>query len=121
PLPNGLHRTIVESSAQALQHLHVADRSIPADDDLENDVARDAAQPCLFCVIRLDFPQQPRRFDSASGSIRSAADSAARSRTDSRSGPFADAGSSPRPGAAAASGAVAVGFRLRLLEHADPI
>src|SRR5262245_9470632 len=39
PLPDGLDGAIVQPGAQALQNLHVADRSVAAHDDFEHDFA----------------------------------------------------------------------------------
>ena len=77
PLAHRLHRAIVQPAAQSLQNLHVADGSVAAHDDLEHDVAGDAAAARVLGVVGLHFTQQARRLDAAAGTIRPAAGAAA--------------------------------------------
>ena len=107
--------------AESLQHLHVADRSVPPDHDLQDHVADDAALTGLFRIVRFHFAQQPRRFDPAAASIRTAADPTARSGPDSGAVAFADACAGARAHAVAPARSVAVGFGVRLHENADAI
>src|SRR5438128_2057439 len=78
PLTNGLDGAIVQAAAETLQNLHVPDRAVAADDDLEDHVARDPALPRIFRIVGFHLAQQARRLDAAAGPIGSAARAAAR-------------------------------------------
>src|SRR5262249_29444808 len=116
-----LHRAIVQSRLQALQHLDLADRAVAPHDDLEHDIARDAALPRVFGVIGTHFAQKTRRLDAAARTIRAAAGAATGSRSDAAAVPGSESRARSRAGAAAFSRTVAVGLGSRLLEHADAV
>src|SRR5204863_1602135 len=121
PLTNRLHCPFVQTGSEALQHLHVADRPVAPDDDLEYDLAGETPPACFFRVVRLDLAQEARRRDPAAGPIRSAANPAARSRSDSGSLTLADAGPGPFADATATAGTVRVALDRCPLENADAI
>ena len=121
PLANRLHGPVVEPRPESLQHFHVADRPVPPDHDLQDHVAGDAALTGLFRVVGFHFAQQPRRFDPAAASIRTAADPSTRPRPDSGAVALADARAGARAHAVAPARSVTVGFSARLHENADAI
>src|SRR6185503_2850557 len=51
PLPHRLNRALIESKPEALQHFHVAHRSIAEHDDLEHHIAGDPAAPGFVGVF----------------------------------------------------------------------
>src|SRR5436309_2356058 len=99
PLPHRLHGAIVQSAAEPLQNLHVANRSVAAHDDLHHHLAAEPAAPRVFRIVRAHFAQQPRRIDSAPRTEWSAAGAASGSW--SNTGPVALANARSRAGACA--------------------
>src|SRR5262245_47379909 len=65
PLPNGLERPLVQAPAESLKNLDVADCAVTTHDDLEHDLAGNAAPPRVLGVVRFDLADQLRRLDAA--------------------------------------------------------
>ena len=61
PLPDGVDRALVEPGAEALHDAHGADAAVAPDDDLEHDVAGEAAPARLLGVVGLDLVKDGRR------------------------------------------------------------
>src|SRR6478672_4712821 len=84
PLLHRRNGALVETVAQSLKHLDVADRAVAPHDDLHHDIAAHAPATRLFGVVRLHLAQQRGRRDAAAGTIRSAAGAAALALADAR-------------------------------------
>jgi hypothetical protein len=101
PLTHGGDRLLIETAIESAKHLHVTDRSVTPDDDLEHDFAFDAAPPRVVGVARLDFTEKSRRLDPGTGAERPTAFAASGTRADAGSGAFTDTAAATRAGAAA--------------------
>src|SRR4029453_12773040 len=72
PLPYRLDGAPIEAVPEALEHPYVPHRAIAPDDDLEDDVAFDAAASRIFRIVGFDLAQQAGRIDSAARPVRPA-------------------------------------------------
>ena len=84
-------RALIEAGAETPQQVHVANRPVAAHDDLELDVAVDAAQPGVLGVVRLHLAEKGRRRDAAAGPIGPATRAASGARPDPGTVSFAKA------------------------------
>src|SRR5262249_41056964 len=96
-----------------------ADGAVAAHDDFEHDVARHAALPGLFGVVRLHFMKHTWRLDAAPGTVRSAARAAARPRADAAAVAGSESRAGARTRAAPPARSVALSVRRRLFHDTD--
>jgi hypothetical protein len=91
PLSDGIDGALVEPGPEPALQSHVADGAIASHDDLQLDIAVDAAAPRVFGVLGLHFAKEGGRRNPAAGPKRSAAGPAPRTGPDAGSGPFSEA------------------------------
>src|SRR3990170_1545100 len=101
PLTHRVRGALVEPAPKPLQDPNVADRSVAAHDDLEDDITGKASPAGLLCVIRFDFALHGRGRDPASRTIRTAP------RATTGSCPYARAVAFTQPSASSGSSSTA--------------
>ena len=101
-----------------LNHLQITNRSVPSDDDFQDDLAGEPFYAGVFGVVRFYLAQQLWRLDPASRTIDAATSAAAGTGSDSRALALADSRSGSRPCAATAPRSTAVFRRRRSLQDA---
>lgn len=121
PLPHCLNRALVETRVEPPQDLHVADGSVAADDKFQDDLAFETPTSRVVGVIRLDFPQQPRRLDAGTRPIRAPTRSSAGSSPHARTIALPNPCSLARSYTASLAWTAALHLGLRLLKDADAI
>src|SRR4030095_5639589 len=89
PLTHRADSALVQPIAKALQHVGVSDTAVTPHDDLEDDIASDAAPSRVFRILRLHLVQQPRWLEAAAWPIGATTGAASLSLTNAGTEPLA--------------------------------
>src|SRR4051812_46516283 len=108
PVADRIHRALVQACVETPFHAHIADCSIPSDDNFENNFSCDARSTRGIGVGRLHFLQQPGRRDPRTRTVRSTAGAPSRALPDSTAVTAAHSGAATGTGTFGGSRSLAV-------------